>query len=202
MPDSQLSYELDLARNLIQTSNLLAVQLYPETTFIPYNEQAGLIGKYRFKDPDFSKPQISIYGHDLSENLYGLAQRTNDLLMDMSVTIGELDEGLGFIPMSYGWEARSIGSMQGLLFFISCSIDLPNDPQQSLKKLRDKRSGYLELQKLLWFDTGEEIADQASPNNVMLSLIKQDSLQSLVAMHWLLDGLTKSREVYKEEVYK
>ena len=120
----------------------------------------------------------------------------------MSVTVGEPDEGLGFIPISYNWEAHSTGSMQGLLFYMSCCVELHNNPQQSLKKLRDKRNGYLELQKLLWFDTGKEVADQASPNNIMLSLIKQDSLQSLVAMHWLLDGLTRSREAYIEEVYK
>ena len=201
MQNPQATYELDLARKLIQVSQVLATQLYPETTFVPYNEQERFIGTWRVKYPDFLRPRISIDRQDVSGQLYGLAQKTNDLLVNMSVVVGDIDEGLGFTPVSYNWEARPTGSLQGLLFFICCPVEIPDNTLQTLKRLRKKEHGYLELEKLRWFDLGDENADTTANENILLSLVKQDTLQNLVVMQWLLDGLTRPREIYREEVY-
>lgn len=212
MPNSQSKYELDLARQLVQISQVLATQLYPEIVSVPDHELDGYVNTWYAKDPNFSRIEISVLGYDISEALNDLAQKTNEVLIGMTLSSGTIDEEFGYIPPQYLWEVGPpvtseeiifFSGLQGLAFNLYVPCKMSDISPENLKKLREY--GALDLNLLQWNDLGEVLpynGFHTKKENLMLGLIGHHSLERLKVAYWLLDGLTRAREVRLEESYR
>ncbi|MCH8067302.1 MAG: hypothetical protein IIC69_01845 [Nanoarchaeota archaeon] len=224
MPDSQATYELDLARKLIGVSNLLAAQLYPKITFIPDHDWSGYVNTWYVKDPDFSRIEVSVRGLDISGPLNDLAQKTNELLIHMRLLPEEVDEEFGYVPPQYVWEVEppkiskesegpssSLGlngilftmGLEGLSFTQQIPVRIPDNSSETLRKLREY--GIPDLDLLQWHDFGEITPYKGfhtKKENVMLAMIERNPTERLRIAYWLLDGLTRAKEVRLQESYK
>ncbi len=191
-------YELKLARNLVQVSNVLATQLYPETLLMPYSEQ-GHIGTWRMHNAEFSKPKLHVRGYDISDDLYDLGQRTNDILVDMSVCPEEYDKDFGLQPPSYNWDARpSTPLLEGLKFSVSSPVVIPDNSPEAIKNLRGY--GLLNLDMLVWYDSEDEMVDITKKENSLLYLILTEPLANLYVAQWLLQGLTRPKDIHQVQL--
>ena len=224
MPDSQATYELDLARKLIGVSNLLAAQLYPKITFIPDHDWSDYVNTWYVKDPDFSRIEVSVRGLDISRPLNDLTQKTNELLIHMRLLPEEVDEEFGYVPPQYVWEVEppkiskesegpssSLGlndilftmGLEGLSFTQQIPVRIPDNSSETLRKLRGY--GIPDLDIVQWNDFGEITPYKGfhtKKENVMLAMIERNPTERLRIAYWLLDGLTRAKEVRLQESYK
>ena len=103
---------------------MLATLCYPESQIIPIREHIGLLGARRVVNPVFSKPLIEVQGLAINEQLYSLAQKTSDLIVNLSIVDGEETEEFGEQPYFHIWEVRPLGSLSGFVFDIYCPATL------------------------------------------------------------------------------
>ncbi|MCH8004202.1 MAG: hypothetical protein IH934_06255 [Nanoarchaeota archaeon] len=212
MPDSQATYELDLISRLVHTSQVLASQLYPPITGTPDHELDGYVGTWHVKDPDFSKIDISIGDQNISKALNDLAQRTNELLISMTLSPATTDEELGYIPPQYIWEAGPpvtsegiffFSGLQGLAFSLYIPVKISDISQEDIKRLREY--GAINLDLLQWNDLDEVLpynGFRTKKENIMLDLIGCHSIERLEVALWLVDGVTRVKDVHLEESYR
>jgi len=212
MPDSQARYELDLASRLVHISQVLATQLYPPIKWTPDHELDGYVGTWYVKDPDFSRIDMSIRDQNVSEALNDLAQRTNELLINMTLSPATTDEEFGYIPPQYLWEVGPpvtsegiffFSGLQGLAFSLYVPVKIPDISQEDLKRLREY--GTINLDLLQWNDLDEVLpynGFRTKKENVMLDLIGHHSIERLEVALWLVDGLTRVKDVRLEESYR
>ena len=197
MSYSESEQQLQLARNLVEKSNILAVQLYPEIVLMPDNEQFGSsvsLGTRRLKHMEFTRPQIYIHGYDVSERLYEMAQITTDLEIDMYVQGEDREEG--YHPPYYFWEIIPPTGIYGLQFSLFVPIKM-SDSSEDLKRYR--KFGSFDLDRLQWWDLGEDMYDPTKNENILLYSISDDPVENLRISNWLFEGLIRAKEVYEEE---
>lgn len=186
--------EVQLARSVVQKSNMLAIQLYPEILSITKDMR---IGTWRITYPEFRRPELYVRGHDVSEEVYAMGKSTSDLLVELRHMEEQDDDDFGPQPRHYAFNISPAGSYDGLGLLLLCPVEMSDSPA-TLRNIRGW--GSLGLDYLSWRGLGEIEPDKSRKENVMLRLIEIDSIESLRFTAWFLDGLMRGREIYKEEV--
>lgn len=163
------SGESNIAMSVMQSARLLVVQLYPDFSSIPYDEQAGYVGTWRIKNPEFSRPKINARGLDMSDRLYELAQRTKDVILDISVLPEDADD-IERAPLTYCISAGPstdpeiiiddhfpgfITNNEGLGFTVYSPVEIEGISSDRIRGFMEY--GTLKLDLLSWHDYGERV---------------------------------------------
>ena len=130
----------------------------------------------------------------------------------MTLSSATVSEDFGYVPPQYIWEVGppatsddiiSFSGLQGLAFSLFVPIRIPDSSPEAIRKLREY--GTLNLDLLQWNDFGEVLPYKEfrfKKENVMLNLIERQSPERLKVAYWLLDSLTRAKEVHLEESYR
>lgn len=193
--------QIELITRISQTSDVLSSYLKEEIT-------------WHVLSPRFSKPPvISLGGHDVSERLYEMAMRSQDLFVRLEILPEEYDVEDSQQPSCYIWEIhppRGFGiagkyvstcyqdrNLPGLGLVTYCPKLTKELTSIDLDDYRD--SGSIHVEKLTLFGNNETFYDWTKPESVLLNLVNKRFTTSLEIALWMLESLHAAKEIHVEE---
>lgn len=149
----------------------------------------------------------------MSEKLYAMASRTQDLLVRSQILPEEFDSEDFQQPSCYVWE---IYPPRGFSFIGKYTSECHQDKNLpglgltvycprltkaiSLVDLEDfRKSGSINVDMLSWFEGDETPYDWTKPESVFLDVVRQNSTGSLETALWILEGLRTAKEIHPEK---
>jgi len=189
MENSNAYNTSELAKNVVDVSNALATRLYPERLLVPVRDD--FLGTWHVQNPDFSKPDMQFLGYDISDKLYELAQKSDDLLVELQLCIEDYDNEDEILLAHYNWAVNTPSEyIEGLEMSITCPVIMYDTSIEAIKKT--KKRGDLKINSGGWYNPKDPKTGFLNEGTSMISLIRKDLNNELYLIHWFLDGINKS----------